>query len=311
MFPSPLPALQALAPLPEPRLSVADLSDWDPGVAVVLQGLGFLVGHGLACNAVCASCGAVHRFERLPNKPALFAAGCPDAGLVTRAAECLQDWTIAHASLATWIGAQMGASGDPQEVLPGQAWRWDRVQFAGARRALIVVRSPPARTSADAWQRLGLVPRAMLLSFGIKPLVSDDQGPVAFTAPVWSYLEDEGGLRLLVEELAQDVAATEQDRAEPSRPVPDKRATRSRTLGLLHKELVSHIQSAKDALRQGEALLPKPEQQWLAKAVETSEATVSRCLTEDESAAGLALRRLWAIAEDEDAVRVFDPNATQ
>jgi len=213
--------------------------------------------------------------------------------------------------VATWLGHQIGASDNPEEVLPGQAWRWNRVQFAGARRALIIVRSLPARTSAEAWRRLGLVPKAMLLSFGTKPQVPEDQGPIAFVAPVWPYLEDEGGLRLEVEDLAQAVAATDADRAEPRRPVPGKRASRLRMLGLLHKELVAHIQSAKAALRQKEALLPRPEQQWLANVTETSEATVHRCLTKDSSAEAVALRRLWAIAEDAEAVRRFDPNATQ
>jgi len=310
MFPSPLPALQALAPLPEPRLSVADLSDWAPGVAAVLKNLGFLVGHGPTCDAVCASCGAVHRFERWPNRPALFAATCPDAGLVTRIAEHLEDWTIAHDSVAAWVGAQMGASGDPEEVLPGQAWRWDRVQFAGARRALIIVRSPPARSSPDMWRRLGLVPKAMLLSLGTKPQVPDDQGPVAFVAPVWSYLDDEGGLRVLVKELAKDVAATDKDRAEPSRPVVGKRAPRDRAIELLHKEMVRHNYAAKDALRHKHALLPRPEQQALAQMLQLSPAAVSRSLN-DTSHAGAALHRLWEIAVDEEAVRTFDANLTQ
>ncbi len=311
MFPSPLPALQTLAPLPEPRLTAADLSDWSPGVAEALCGLGFLVGLGLVQEAICSSCGDVHRFERLPHRPSLLAAACPDAGLVVRSAEQLQDWTIDHARFAGWIGQQMKAKGEPEEILPGQAWRWNTVPFADSRRALIILRSVSARTPADTWRRLNLVPKAMILSFGIKPLVPEDQGPIAFAAPVWSYLEDEGGLRLLAEDLAEDVLAAEQAHAEPERPTADKRGSRLRVIRLLHRELVQHIQSAKDAIRQKMPFPPRPEQQWLAKAVGSTEPTISRCLTKDDSREGMALRRLWEIANDPDACLTFEANATQ
>ncbi len=311
MFPSPLPALQILAPLPEPRLTAADLSDWSPGVAEALRGLGFLVGLGLVREAVCSSCGGVHRFERLPHRPALLAAACPDAGLVVRSAEQLQDWTIDHAQFATWIGHQMQAKGEPEELLPGQAWRWNTVQFAWSRRALIILRSVTARTPPDTWRRLNLVPKAMILSFGTKPMVPEVHGPVAFTAPVWSYLEDDGGLRLLAGDLAEDVLAAEQAHEEPERPVADKRGTRLRIIRMLHQELAQHIQSAKDAVRQKMPVPPRPEQQWLAKAVGSSKATVCRCLTEDDSRDGLALRRLWEIAGDPDAITTFNANTTQ
>ena len=109
------------------------------------------------------------------------------------------------------------------------------------------------------------MPRAVLLSFGNKPLVPDDERPVAFVAPIWSYLEDEGGLRLLVDALTHDVVATDEEHAKPKRLVSAKRAPRDRTLGLLHQELANHIQSAKAALRDGRPLLPRPEQQLLAK----------------------------------------------
>lgn len=244
MFPSPLPALQALAPLPEPRLTAADLADWSPGVAGTLRGLGFLVGLGMVGEAACSSCGGVHRFERLPHRPSLLAAACPDAGLVVRPAEHMQDWTIDHAALARWIGVQMGAQNDPEEVIPGQAWRWPVLQFAGSRRALVIIRSVTSRLPGDTWRRLNLVPRAMLVSFGTKPVVPEDQGPVAFTATVWSYLDDEDGLRLMADDLAEDVIATENAHAEPERPIADKRGSRMRVIRLLRKELVQHIQSA-------------------------------------------------------------------
>lgn len=311
MFPSPLPALQTLAPLPEPRITADDLADWSPEVAEALRGLGFLVGLGPVREAVCSSCGGVHHFERLPDRPTLLAAACPDAGLVVRSAEQLQDWTIDHARFATWIGQQMQAKGEPEEVLPGQAWRWNTVPFAESRRALVILRAVTARTPPDIWRRLNLVPKAVILSFSTKPMVPEEHGPVAFTAPVWSYLEDEGCLRLLVDDLADDVLAAEQAHGEPERPVADKRGSRLRVIRMLHQELVQHIQSAKDAVRRKLPAPPRPEQQWLAKAVESSKATVCRCLTEDDSRDGLALRRLWEIANDPEAIATFDANTTQ
>jgi hypothetical protein len=175
-----------------------------------------------------------------------------------------------------------------------------------------VVRSVPTRTGDDVWRQLGLVPRAMLLSFGAKPLVPEEHGPVSFVAPIWTYLdEDDQGIHLMTDELAADVTAAETGHAVPVRPVAGKRATRERILGILHRELVAHLQTAKDALRQNQPLLPRPEQKFLAKMAGTSQTTVSNCLKKDTTPQARAVQRLWAMALDEHAVRTFNPNTTQ
>lgn len=280
---------------------------WDPGVGSRLSGMGFLVRMGIAQHAVCPRCDGPHYFRRLGGEPPRMATVCPEAGVVTVLETYLQEWTIDFAALARWCGAQLGALHDPVEVIPGEAWRWDRLSIAASRRMLLVARSASELGVASVWQRLGLTPRAVVLGLDATPLAADAVASIAHAAPLWSYVDDDAGLCLSADDLAEDVAATEhaQQTIRPSPCIAG--GTRLRVLRLLTRELDDHIRSAQASLRQGAALPPRPGVRWLARAVGGSLGTVHRCLSDDASAAGRALRLRWAVAGDAEAIRSFRP----
>lgn len=297
--------LRVLARLPHPRLSAVDIASWEPNVAPLLTNLGFLVRTVIAEQAVCPRCDGLHVFRRLSEDPLRMATVCPVAGVVIVPANYLQEWTIDVAALARWCGHQLGTQRDPVEVIPGLAWRWDRLLLAGTRRSLVIVRSTSDLVAATAWQRLGLVPRTILLALDAAPVVPDTVAPIAYAALVWSYADDDDGLRLNLDDLADDVIAAEHAQRTYQRPPAIRGGTRQRVLRLLTRELDDHIRSAQATVRQGSPLPPRPALRWLARAVGTSPATAHRCLCNDDTTPGRALRQLWAVAADDDAVRTF------
>ncbi len=161
--------LRILARVPHPRVSAVDMAMWDPGVASQLSGLGFLMRTGIAGQAVCPRCDGLHLFRRLGDDPSRMVTVCPDVGQVVVPVSYLQEWTIDFRALATWCGLHLGARCEPIEILPGLAWRWDRVEIAGTRRGLVIVRSPSDLTAQAAWARLGLLPRTVLLTLDAVP----------------------------------------------------------------------------------------------------------------------------------------------
>lgn len=86
-----------------------------------------------------------------------------------------------------------------------------------------------------------------------------------------------------------------------------KRASRATAIDGLKRELREHLRSAKahflaTAERGEPKLLPRPEQQDLAKRLGVSKATVTRCLNDEPDA---ELRLMWSGSDDVDFVRRF------
>lgn len=306
MFQTPVEALQALTPFPDPRLTNEDLDEWHPSVITILRDAGFLVPMDCAKYLQCPDCGRLHHFIRHPDHPAQAIASCHLSGVTTLPASAHQDWTIDHGALATWIGEQLGATAAPVVALPDLAWRWNRLPIAGARRVLVVIRTWSTSMPVGQWHYLGLAPKAIMLSFGAKPIAASSHDPAVFTASLWSYIDDaDDDLRLAVDDLMQAILATESTQAKPQRSIAGKRAARSRAIGLLREELTAHLHSSQDALRHGHPMLPRPAQKELARRLGLSAPTVNRCLKKDKTPEACRIQHMWEMAHDESEVRAF------
>lgn len=295
---SPTTVLRLLARWPRPRVIDADRRRWGPETCHLLERQGFLVPGILAEQAVCPVCDGLHRFWRRARDPIRAHAACPCAGDVAVPLSDLQEWTLDYPACAAWVGQQLGARRPPVEVLPQQAWRWDRLTIAHARHRLLLVRSATLLATTAAWSRLGCSPRTVLLAMEGVPAPPAGAPPIAHAAPLWAYVDDEHGLTMATTDLARDVAASDAANGRRRRvPGPD-RLSRQHVLRRMHREVTEHLRVAQVVQRAGLACPPRPPLRHLARVAGTSLGTVHRCLTTDTSPAGIALRQSWAMAAD-------------
>jgi hypothetical protein len=232
-----------------------------------------------------------------PGAPAIH---CPACGPVRLSPDALARSRLDLPALFEVIGVAAGTAGTPTEVSPG-VWRLGSIR-AGLRskETFVATTLDPARLRAAAPALASR--RRPALFFPTAAGIAAWPGPSGpLVAPLTEYLDVDGAA--LQFDHAGFARLLRGDRvAKTPTKARKKRAERAERIERLTQAMIDHMTLANAhalATRQRDGvaqLLPRPSQRDLAGQLQTSEASVSRCLRADKSPAARALQKLWRMA---------------
>lgn len=231
---------------------------------------------------------------------------CAQEGTYRIDSRRLRRWQLTMPDLIGAAFRDVPLSGIREEIAPGQVWRLGRAKWGEGRWNLFFGRGLYHRNGADPLRKIPFPARSVLFvpSQAPRPGEGTDCPPVISLETVLRW-EDE---RLAVDheqverQLADEFAARHSPPTD--RPLR-KRATRAAAIEGMERLLAEHLRAARDYAvatrdRTGSPqLLPRPQQDFLARQLDIDKSTVTRCL---QDASATKLRFLWDIALDMDQI---------
>ena len=256
----------------------------------------------------CPECGAIERVVHVEggaNGELLAYLPCGEGGPVPVPPERLKTWVVNFSQFMDAAFADVSLTGGRDELVRDRVWRLGKSTWAGAGWNVYFARGLHRRDARGLLQAVQFPPRSVIFVPDSLPDAEAREGVKAACVPLHAVLTWVGtALRFdheFVEgQLRPTLEGTKSTAAKRPRP---KRAERTATIDVLTKHMMEHVKAARDHAQSsrdfhGEPrLLPRPQQQELARLVGVSEAGVSRCFRDP---AARELRYLWELADDLD-----------
>lgn len=277
---------------------------WPDGHVQALIVAGVFVPLGPLRSLVCRSCGEAPCQDLVPithGNAEFVYLPCARCGLSRVPPERLQQWSLHLPALFDWALHDLGVLGQRDEVVPQRVWRLGKTRWDGATWNVFFARG---LRQPDAW---GVVDRLQARSVLLvpTPIPGLDLQRPRHTTVIDDLLSWDGcRFKFDHEQMVvrlRDVATASK---RPVKPRP-RRSSRSTAIERLTQEMHEHLRSARDYAvttrdRSGvPELLPRPNQQDLARRLGLSEVSVHRCLHDPRAR---QLRLLWDLALDAGAI---------
>lgn len=293
-----------------PRFS-ADLTDgWPRGSVERCVAAGLLTPTTPTQVACCRECPEglfqeVVAIENPQTDGVSFYLPCPDCGPYRIPAERLRQWTIAWPDFLQAVFAEAPLAGRRRECVPHRVWYLGQADWNGDIWPTYFARGLWCDDAVEVLKAARVPAHAVVFVPQESPPATDRPGPVFIPlADVLTWTNT--GLRFNRRTVASRLPLKS---PVPTRTRPRKRSVRTAVIDALTSELRAHLRAARDhawATRDADGvpqLLPKPEQQDLARRCRTSPATVSRCLRDDPAAK--VLRYYWQLADNVEDVLAY------
>lgn len=228
---------------------------------------------------------------------------CDECGLEEVFSDRLRRWEIDSEAMLRAVFSELKLSMEMKS--PGCLWRIGRATWAGhSRHVWFVRRTPTGRDGAVEILRKN--PKAIVFAPTTEGASLWKKVAGCFSIPLDEVCTlDTRGPSLKVEDIEERIIDAWSSADGAKKPKRKRRASRLAAIEKLEKELIQHIQDAKDHayaikdLTGTPALLRRPTQKELAAQLKMDESLVSRCLDEKESP---NLRYLWDLAADLDRI---------
>jgi predicted RNA-binding Zn-ribbon protein involved in translation (DUF1610 family) len=236
----------------------------------------------------CPECGELEQvifIESRATGELLAYLPCGEGGPVPIPGERLKTWQMSFPQFLDAAFAGVRLTGGREELVRDRVWRLGKSAWAGAGWNVYFARG---------------------LHYGDARRLPDEEareGVTAMFVPLHAVLTWKGTeLQFDHEFVAAQLRPSLEGATSARRPRP-KRADRTAMIELLTKHMMEHVKAARDYAQSsadfhGEPrLLPRPQQQELARLAGVSKAAVSRCFRDPGAR---ELRYLWELADDLD-----------
>ncbi|MCR9117851.1 MAG: hypothetical protein NXI22_13000, partial [bacterium] len=189
-------------------------------------------------------------------------------------------------------------------------------KLAGASRFVYFARALNERDARQVVQQAQFAERALLLVPAVSPSSDLRIENLPLTIPLTSILSWEDDYLVFDHEYIDEAFAASAERLKCERKNNQPSARRLQRLGLIEQlvgELKDHLRTARDYAfetleRTGTpTLLPKPQQDFLARKLGVHKSSVSRAMNDPEA---MQLRFLWELADDVDRIMNIASNRT-
>lgn len=159
-----------------PRLTVADLGHWPPGVVQQLITLKLLERTDNSTQVVCPNCDRGHVEEVMPRRgrdgTVRFFIRCPEALKVEVPETLLYQWTIGFESIVQGLAEALTLKGRPAVVVPDRLWRLGKTTWQGTSREILLVRGLAWPDAHDVTHRISSNGRPIALVADRVPLTN-------------------------------------------------------------------------------------------------------------------------------------------
>ncbi len=233
-----------------PRLTVADLGHWPPGVVQQLIALKLLERTDNSTQVVCPNCDRGHVEEVMPRRgrdgTVRFFIRCPEALKVEIPETLLYQWTIGFESLVQWLAEALTLKGRPAVIVPDRLWRLGKTLWQGVNREVILIRGLAWPDVRDITRHIGPHGRPIVLVADRVPMTNVWPGkPPAVVVISHLVTVDDHGLQVDAADLAARVNEADQYVAKfmaaPATEVEQKLAIRRQVKAERKSELEDDV----------------------------------------------------------------------
>jgi hypothetical protein len=254
----------------------------------------------------CPACGELEQvvfIESGATEELLAYLPCGEGGPVPIPGERLKTWQMSFPQFLDAAFAGVRLTDGREELVRDRVWRLGKSTWAGAGWNVYFARGLHCRDARRLLRAAQFPPRSVVFVPDSLPDEEARDGVTAVYVPLHAVLTWEGTtLRFDHEFVAAQLRPSLEEATPSKRPRP-KRADRTAMIELLTKHMMEHVKAARDYAQSsadfhGEPrLLPRPQQQELARLAGVSKAAVSRCFRDPGAR---ELRYLWELADDLD-----------
>lgn len=257
---------------------------------------------------VCPECGEIERvvfIEGGATEESLAYLPCGEGGPIPIPCARLKTWQMSFPQFLDAAFAGVRLAGGREESVRDRVWRLGKSTWAGAGWNVYFARGLHCRDARRLLRAAQFPPRSVIFVPDSLPDDEAREGVTAVFVPLHAVLTWQGTALQFDQEFIEGQLRPSLDGAKsrPAKRPRPKRAERTATIDVLTKHMMEHVKAARDHAQSsldfhGEPrLLPRPQQQELARLVGVSEAGVSRCFRDP---AARELRYLWELADDLD-----------
>lgn len=225
---------------------------------------------------------------------------CPQCGPSAVSPAALQRWAVEVVPLVELVFTDSVTAVRLTCLHANRLWRVGKSTGPDGSFTVFFGRQLHRADAAEILQRARIPPNSVVfVPLHTPPPSAEPKGPLVL--PIIPVISSAGTIQFDWQGVGQRVAEWRQGQDRPEKRSLRKRASRAADIAALTKELQAHLRAARDYAvstrdRSGEPkLLPRPTQEDLARRIDASQWTVSRCLGDPEAR---ELHYLWELAVD-------------